>query len=121
MTEEKRILIVDDNESLLKSMFLILTRKGYTVSTAGSGKEAVKKVKENGFNLIFLDIKMPDMNGVETFLKIKALKPKAAVVMMTAYSSDKLVKQALDEGAKEVIFKPLQMNSLFRLIKDQID
>jgi two-component system chemotaxis response regulator CheY len=120
MTAEKRILIVDDNESLLKSLFLILTRKGYAVVTAGNGKEAIKKVKESGFNMIFLDIKMPEMNGVDAFLEIKSLKSEAVVVMMTAYSSDILVKKALEEGAREVLFKPLQMNNVLNLIKSQI-
>ena len=65
------ILIVDDNLSMCKTMSLILSRKGYSVKTAADGPEAIEKVREKSFDMIFMDIKMPVMDGVETYRRIK--------------------------------------------------
>jgi len=119
MTERANILIVDDNESLCKSFSFILKRIGFTVSTAEGGLEAIKKVKKSPFDVIFMDIKMPKLNGVEAFKKIKKIVPKAMVIMMTAYSVEALVKEALKEGAYEIIYKPLDMDNVLRLIENR--
>ncbi len=69
--KDKSILIVDDNVNLTKTLSLILKRNGYLVNTAKNGLEAVKKAKKKIYKVIFMDIKMPLMNGVEAFKKIK--------------------------------------------------
>lgn len=115
--EEAKILIVDDNVSLCKSMSFILKRKGFTVSIAEGGLEAIKKVKKSPFDVIFMDIKMPNLNGVEAFKRIKKIMPKAVVIMMTAYAIEELVEEALEEGAYQIIYKPLDMDNVLRLIE----
>lgn len=90
MEETASIPLVDDNISLSKTMYFILKLKGYSVLTASNGMEAIKTVKKRPFDIIFIDINMPFMNGVETYKKIKEIRPKAVVIMMTAYVGDNL-------------------------------
>jgi two-component system response regulator HydG len=117
MGEKASILIVDDNLSLCRTMSFILGRKGYSVTTAGYGHEAIEKVKENPFDIIFMDIKMPVMDGVETYKRIKKIRPETVVIMMTAYAVEDLVQEALQEGAFGVIYKPLDIENVVALIE----
>ena len=97
-------------------MSLILSRKGYTVVTTKSGMEAIEKVKERSFDMVFMDIKMPLMNGVETYKKVKKIRPEMVVMMMTAYAVEDLVREALQEGAYGIIYKPLDIEKVVGLI-----
>lgn len=117
--KECSVLIVDDNVSLARSFARILKAKGYQTDTAESGMEAIEKVKEkeSGFNLILMDVKMPVMNGVETYKEIKKVSPETAVIMMTAYSVDDLIQEALEEGAYAALDKPLDVDKVISLIE----
>ncbi len=97
-------------------MSLILSRKGYTVVTTKSGMEAIEKVKERSFDMVFMDIKMPLMNGVETYKEVKKIRPEMVVMMMTAYAVEDLVREALQEGAYGIIYKPLDIEKVVGLI-----
>ena len=112
------ILIVDDNVSQCKTMSLILRRKGSAVATANDGWEAIETVQERPFDMIFMDIKMPLMNGVEAYRRIKEIRPGAVVMMMTAYAVEDLVQQALDEGAYGIVYKPLDIEEMLRLVEE---
>jgi DNA-binding NtrC family response regulator len=112
------ILIVDDNASQCKTMSLILRHKGYTVATANDGPEAIKTVRERPFDVIFMDIKMPLMNGVETYRRIKEVQPKALVIMMTAYAVEDLVQQAMEEGAYGIVYKPLDIERAITIVEE---
>lgn len=116
--EDKSILIVDDNINLTKTMAFILKRKGFTVTTAKDGLEAVDKVKEQSFKLIFMDIKMAHLNGVEAYKKIKKIKPEIVVMMMTAYAVEDLVQEAIQEGARGIIYKPLDLDNVVSLVHE---
>ncbi len=121
MKEKASILIVDDNISLCKTMSFVLGRKGYAVATAKDGAEAIERVKERPFDMIFMDIKMPLMNGVETYRRIKEIRPEAAVMMMTAYAVEDLVQQALEEGAYGIVYKPLDIERVVAVIEEARD
>ena len=95
----------------------ILEAKGYAVESENSGEAAIAKVKEKSFDVILMDIKMPAMNGVETFKQIKKISPKTAVIMVTAYSLENLIKEALAEGAFGVLHKPLDIDKLIEQIE----
>jgi DNA-binding NtrC family response regulator len=118
MGEKARVLIADDNVSLCRTMALALRRKGYDVATAEDGPGAVEAVKTGSFDVIFLDIKMPVMDGVETFREIRRTGCNAVVVMMTAYAVEDLVQDALKEGAHGVVYKPLDIDKVINLIED---
>ncbi|MBM3133758.1 MAG: response regulator [Chloroflexi bacterium] len=118
MGEQASILIVDDNVSLCKTMSFALGRKGYAVTTAKDGPEALERVQESPFDMIFMDIKMPLMDGVETYRRIKQIRPEAVVMMMTAYAVEDLVQQALEEGAYGIVYKPLDIEKAVALIEE---
>lgn len=102
-------------------MSLVLKRKGYEVSIANDGFEAIDTVKEEFFDIIFMDIKMPVLNGVETYKKIKEINEKIIIIMMTAYAVEDLIQDALKEGAYGVIYKPLDFEKIFSLIEESKD
>jgi len=117
MSNEKKILIVDDNKELCANLSDILEMEKYEVFTAYDGFQALEKTKKESFDLVLMDIKMPAMNGVETFKKLKNIEPKTPVIMMTAFAMDELVKDALREGAFGCIRKPIDFDKLFNLIE----
>jgi len=112
-----KILIVDDDKEFCVSMTDILEAKGYEVESENSGEAAIAKVKEKSFDVILMDIKMPVMNGVEAFRQIKKISPRTAVIMVTAYSLENLINEALAEGAFGVLRKPLDIDKLTEQIK----
>jgi DNA-binding NtrC family response regulator len=114
--ESTSILLVDDNKNLTKSMSFILTRKGYSVETANDGFEAIDIVKERTFDIILMDIKMPHLDGVETYKRIKKIDPDAVVMMMTAYSVEEMIEEALQEGAFGIMYKPLNIEHLLDVV-----
>lgn len=113
-----RILIVDDDVSMNKTMSMILKRKGYAVSTAINGPDAIEMVRAEPFDIIFMDIRMPVMDGVETFEKIREIRPDAVVMMMTAYAVEELIQRALQEGAYGIIYKPLDIEKTLLTIEE---
>ena len=118
METKANILLVDDNVSLTKTMAFALKRNGYAVTTTKDGHEAIARVKEQPFAMVFVDIKMPLLNGVETYKEIKAIRPDAVVMMMTAYAVEDLVAEALREGAYGIIYKPLDIEKVLTTIEE---
>ncbi|MCK4760937.1 MAG: response regulator [Candidatus Aminicenantes bacterium] len=117
MSDSANILIVDDNVSQCKTMAFIMQRKGYTVSIAENGPQAIEMVEKQPFDIIFMDIKMPLMNGVEAYKRIKKIRPDTKVMMMTAYAVEDLVQQALEEGAFGIIYKPIDIEKILELVE----
>lgn len=117
-TMKGRILLVDDNEAFLDSTKDVLEDQGYEVFTAESGEEAVRVFGAYTFDVILMDIKMPGMNGVESFIEMKRLRPRVKVIMITAYGVEEMIRQALAEGALAVLHKPLDMTLFFRTIDE---
>jgi len=102
------VLLVDDEERILTVGREICKALGYSVITAASGKEALKiyKVRKNEINLVILDMIMPEMNGLETFLKLKKFNPDIKVLLSTGYSIDEKAQEMLKQGCKGYILKP---------------
>ncbi len=118
MEEKTSILIVDDDLGMTETLFDILTDKEYKVDVANEGYTAIELVNKNDYSIAFIDIKMPGINGVETFKKIKHIRPFLKVIMMTAYSVEDLAKEAIKEGVYGIIYKPLNINELFNFIRN---
>ena len=112
------ILVVDDLRSIRLNLGGILEDEGHNVVTVGNGYQAIEAVKKTHFDVVFMDIKMPGINGVQTFREIKKIDPKAAVIMMTAYSVEDLVREALEEGAYAILYKPFDIDRIIALIED---
>jgi DNA-binding NtrC family response regulator len=121
MSSEKLILIVDDNDSLTNTMSKIFQRKGFNVTIANSGYEALEIIKvKPDVDVVLMDIKMPDLNGVETYKLMKETAPNAIVIMMTAYAVEDLIAEALAAGVYGIIHKPMDIEKSIKLIDDAI-
>ena len=112
MSEKLRIIIVDDDQRMAGTLKDILNAKGYEADAVHSGPEALKRIAQTHFDCVLTDIKMPGMNGVDLYKVIKQKQPDIPVVLMTAYSTDKLVKEGLEQGAIASLTKPLDINAL---------
>jgi DNA-binding NtrC family response regulator len=112
------ILVVDDLRSIRLTLGGILEEKGHNVVTVENGYQAIEAVGKTHFDVIFMDIKMPGINGVQTFREVKKIDPKAVVIMMTAYSVEELVKEALEEGAYAVVYKPFDIDRIIAIIEE---
>jgi DNA-binding NtrC family response regulator len=110
------ILVVDDLKSMRLTLGGILEDGGYNVVLAEDGYQAIEAAKQTSFDLIFMDIKMPGINGVQTFREIKKINPQAAVIMMTAYSVEDLIREAVEEGAYAVVYKPFDVENILSII-----
>jgi len=115
---DSKVLVVDDLRSIRLTLGGILEDEGHTVVTAENGYQAIEVARETHFDVIFMDIKMPGINGVQTFREIKKLDPEASVIMMTAYSVEDLVQEALDEGAYTIVHKPFDIDRVIAIIEE---
>ena len=108
--KKMNILIVDDDEDFAESLGEFLEIQGHEIVIAHSGEQAIKEYRANVFDIVFTDIRMPGMNGVEMFLQIKSLNPNAKVVVMTGFSESQLIDTAKQKGAAGILHKPFDMN-----------
>jgi CheY-like chemotaxis protein len=111
-----KVLIVDDDFEMGESLGDVLEAQGFNIEKVTSGPAALEKIKRNGFNAALVDLKMPGMNGVETYRKIKQLSPRIKVIMMTAYSGEELVAEARRTG-ELCLFKPLNIDLVLQELR----
>ncbi len=107
-----KILVVDDERGVCRELRKFLEEKGYDVVEAYSGEEALEAYKQESPDVVLLDIRMPDKDGVETLHELKALDPDASVIMVTAVHEEDIAKQAMAEGAFDYITKPINSEYL---------
>jgi DNA-binding response OmpR family regulator len=101
-----RVLIVDDDRDHAESLADVIEMRGHEPELAHSGEEALDMVRGTDFDFVLLDVKLPGINGVETFLEMKRIRPGAKVMMMTGFSVEQLVTQAIEGRALGVLYKP---------------
>ncbi|MEE8270346.1 MAG: response regulator [Alphaproteobacteria bacterium] len=100
-------MVVDDDPDFAEGVAITLKIAGHEVEFARNGHEAVRKFRDRCFDITFMDVRMPGISGVQTFLEIRKIKTDANVVMMTAYRVENLLNQAIEGGAVGVMQKPL--------------
>ena len=115
------ILVVDDQASMRLTLKGILAKRGYDVYVAADGLEALDEVRKRDYSLIIMDIKMPGLNGVDAYVKIKDINPKVPVIMMTAFALEDEIRRAIHEGAYAVLYKPFDMERIFEVIAECIE
>lgn len=118
MTRSLRILVVDDDEDNANSLGELFEMEGHQVTVAHSGEAAIAAYVNTAFDLAFMDVMMPGRNGVESFMEIRKLRPEAKVFMMTGYSVEQLLQQAMDHGAMGVLTKPIDIDKLMRSVEE---
>lgn len=114
----KKILIIDDELIVRKSCEKTLIPHGYEVLSAASGHEGVEYLQKESFHLVLLDLKMPDMDGIEVLKKIKSSWPETVVIMITGYSTVDTAVQALRLGAYNHIEKPFSPDTLIAAVQE---
>ena len=115
---EKRILVVDDETNMRATLADILGDEGYRIDTAADGLSAVKMCEQQNYDVVLLDVRMPGIDGVEAFRRIRRQDESIRIVMMSAYSMDDLKRAVLDEGAIAFLSKPLDIENVIGLIQD---
>jgi len=118
--EHARILIVDDDETIRKSLATVLKEKGYLIETAESGREAISKSEKDAYNLAFIDIRLPDMDGVQLLTAMKETTPKMVKIIITGYPSLQNAIEAVNKGADGYIVKPIKMDELLTMITEHL-
>ena len=121
MSEKDRILVVDDDEGTRKSLTLLLKRKGFETESAGTGNEALAIAEKRPVNLTLLDIKLPDIEGIQLLAPLLKTNPDMAIIMITGFASVESAVQSLTAGASGYITKPLDLDGLLARIKNALD
>jgi len=121
MAQGADILVVDDEQVILDLFTRVLGTRGHKITTAKDGYQAIEEVKKGKFDIIFLDIIMPGMNGLETYKKIKEIKANAHTIMMTGYSVEELIEQAIIEGVQDCLRKPFDIVEIMKVVEKVLD
>ena len=121
MKEDKaQLLIIDDDPGMCSTLSDILEDAGYEVRDYGGGKEALDWLKKNPFDVVIVDIKLPDMDGMKLLEQIRLINPESAVIMMTGYASVETAVEAMKEGAYAYVAKPFNVDEVKAIIKKAI-
>jgi len=112
LMEEKRSILVVDDDIAHRTMLRILLGWEYEIVEADCGSKAIEKVQKAAFDLVLMDVCMPEISGVEALDRIKATNPNIPVIMMTAYSSEETATTAMKKGAYDYLTKPFDFDSL---------
>jgi DNA-binding NtrC family response regulator len=114
--EKRKVLIVDDDRDIVSIVSTILRGKGWDITAAYSGQEALEAVTSSKPDIILLDIMMPEMNGIEVLKRIKKIDADARIIMITAFGDVESYLDSMELGAYEYINKPFETDELLEMI-----
>lgn len=120
MGETARILIVDDDEDIRKVLTTILEDEGYIVESVGTARKAMAKTGKKFYNLALIDVRLPDMEGIELLTRMKDTTPKMRKIIITGYPTLQNAVEAVNRGADAYIIKPFDMKKTLRTIKEEL-
>lgn len=120
MDRNAKILVVDDDENIRNTMKTILEDEGYIVDLAAAGSEAIQKTEKTAYNVALLDIRLPDMEGVELLKLMKDTVPRTRKIMVTGYPSTQNAIAALNKNADAYLVKPVNVEKLLNTVKEQL-
>jgi DNA-binding NtrC family response regulator len=121
MSAHPKVLIVDDEERFRTTMCKLLTVRGLSARTAGSGKEALEELQRDSYDLVLLDIRMPEMGGVELLTRIREIDPEIEAIVMTGYASVDTAKDIMKLGSFDYLLKPYNIDELMEKIDGAYD
>ena len=116
-----RILVVDDEESMRDVLAILLQREGYEVEEAADGAQAVRMLKEQSYDLVITDIKMPQLGGHELLAYIKERFAETLVIMITAFSTTEEAVEAMKQGAYDYIVKPFKNEEIRLIVRNALE
>jgi two-component system, NtrC family, response regulator HydG len=111
-----RVLIVDDDNDHAESLSDMIEMRGHSAAVANSGEAAIGQFGSGDFDFVLLDVRLPGVNGVDTFLALKRIRPGAQIMIMTGFSVEQLVSQAIEAGALGVLHKPFAVTEVLDLL-----
>jgi two-component system response regulator PilR (NtrC family) len=117
---KKKILIIDDDKSILEIFELILQKEGYITDKAETGQEALSKLKNGFFDVALIDVKLPDMEGTDLLNIINKSDLKIIKIMVTGYPSEESHTKAVKSGADDYLVKPLDPRELIRILNEKL-
>jgi len=120
MNKNARILVVDDDENIRKVEVAILEDKSYTVESVGTAKEAIEKSKRKFYNVALIDIRLPDMEGIELLTKFRETTPKIRKIIVTGFPTLQNAVDAVNKGADAYIVKPFDVEKVLKTIQQQL-
>jgi len=120
MDRNTRILIVDDDENIRKVLTTILEDEGYDVETADTAKTAIEKTERKTYNIALIDIRLPDMEGIELLTKMRATTPRLRKIIITGYPTMQNAVEAVNKGADAYVLKPFNVEKVLNIIKEQL-
>ena len=121
MSESVRILVIDDEESIRRTVSMTLKHEGYSVDTAQNGKQAIEMTEANFYNLALIDIRLPDMEGTELLTALKETTPKMIKIILTGFPALENAVRAINKGVDGYLIKPVNPDELLRFIKEFLD
>ena len=121
MSETARILVIDDEESIRKTISMTLQHAGYVVDTAENGKQAVAKSEANFYNLALIDIRLPDMEGTQLLTSLKDTTPPMVKIILTGFPGLQNAVTAINKGVNAYLIKPVNPSELLRVVKEHLD
>jgi DNA-binding NtrC family response regulator len=117
---EARILIVDDDENIRKVLQAILEDEGYKVETAETAKKGIERSEKAFYNLALIDVRLPDMEGIELLSKLRGTKPKMRKIIVTGYPTLQNAVSAVNKGADAYVMKPFDVEKILQTIREQL-
>jgi DNA-binding NtrC family response regulator len=121
MAETRHVLIVDDNDEVRQLFCDLIELLGFTPRAVGSGVAALQQLKVNPFDLVILDMRMPDLNGLDTFKALRQFDSSVPVMLTSGFGMDKNVQEALSMGALLCLEKPFNVTRVIKTIRDIIE
>ncbi|RWU02987.1 response regulator [Pseudodesulfovibrio sp. S3] len=115
-----RLLLVDDETDFLTAYSRRFERRNAEITIASSGQEAIDKIRDAEFDVVILDVMMPEMNGIETLRRIKAIAPDLPVIILTGHADSKTLIQGMDFGAFDFMLKPVGTDELYFKVLDAV-
>ncbi len=120
MGKSARILVIDDDENIRKVLTAILEDEGYTVEEAATAKSAIRMTERKTYNVALIDIRLPDMEGIELLTKLKPTMPKMRKIIVTGYPTMQNAVEAVNKDADAYVLKPFNVEQVLQLIDKQI-
>jgi DNA-binding NtrC family response regulator len=120
MSETARILVIDDDENIRKVLETILEDEGYIVETAETAKKGIEESEKAFYNLALIDVRLPDMEGIELLSKLRSTKPKMRKIIVTGYPTLQNAVAAVNKGADAYVMKPFEVDKILQTIREQL-
>jgi DNA-binding NtrC family response regulator len=121
MNMQGRVLVVDDERALRLAIKGLLAKEGYQVETASSGEEAVRLLEPGAFHVVITDLSMDGISGMQVLEHVHNVDPECAVIMITAYGSEKIAVQAMKLGAADYLPKPFDNDEIRVVVRRVVE